>query len=147
MAQHGIELRFLTQYSPLPLCLVRRPEIVVIEECEELAVRFPDTKIARGSRACVLLVQVPDRRRIDRADDERRIVIGTVIDDDDLAARQGLLQHALNGVRNETRTIMCRNNNTDVHRLLLHHYTPDNSAMRPAKSGGVLATSRPKFSR
>ena len=112
--------------------LVWRPQIVVVQEGDPLAVRLGDTVITGGAHTLGTLVTHHSHAWITETREHRlRIVSGPVVDDDDLEIDLALPQDAPQAHRNQLAAVVRRDDDRDFRHVRARFRT----------CGGCLASS------
>ena len=92
-----------------------RPNIVVIQEGDEITTRNLDPVIARVALAQIRLLEILDPLRLNQwCKDSSRVVGRPVVDHDDLVVGHCLIEYRLERPTNEVSMLKCRDNNADL---------------------------------
>ena len=94
--------------------LSRNEPVIRIERQYVLAIGRPEAGIARGRRSQVRLIDATRHTRGERPQQFARVrFVGPVIDNDDFCWLMGLRRHAVDGLSQEVRGIVTRDNDRD----------------------------------
>ena len=104
--------RILGQHFNLFFEFLRDPEIVCIEERDEITFGLGDSAVPGDGGSLVLLADVVDAAA-KRFEDIFRVISGSVIHDDHVLGEKRLGQHTLNGLWKEYCRIVRRYDDTD----------------------------------
>src|SRR5262249_41637359 len=104
------ELRVCRQRSELQFQFPRVPDVVRVEESDDVAAGGLDAAIARSGHPLIWLVNVPDSVTVD-GQTLLGVVTGAVIYDDNLVRRRGLIERTVDRFDDEGGTIVRRDDN------------------------------------
>jgi hypothetical protein len=114
----------LTQAGHLPLKFAGQPLIVAIQEGDKLTARHPDPGIVGPAVPTIAGESYhPEAGILESSHDLHRLIRGAIVHDDALEVREGLVEDARDGARQERGPVVGRDHDADEGRGGLLHLT------------------------